>query len=1164
MLLVLLAVLNSRAANVTVDIQNFAFEPASVTIKVGDSVIWRNRDATGHTSTSTTGLWDSGFLGFGQTYTRTFNTVGSFPYICDPHPHMQGTIVVEPAAASAPTVSITAPANNATLLPGSITISATATVQGSTISRIEFYKGADLLGSVTTSPFSLTTNLGAGSYTITAKAFSAAGANATSAPITFTVASTGARITNPLPDIQKGDTTIELQVVLDGVVSPLGMALPDDNSGRILVYDQVGFVYMLTNSVRVSDPALDVRSRLVPLTPNYDERGLLGLAVHPNFAQNPLVYTYTSEPNGPMADFMIHGAAPNNHQSVIAEWRMDPQNPHRIDPASRREILRIDQPESNHNGGAMHFGRDGFLYIALGDGGSADDQGPNHSPGGNAQDTNNILGKIIRIDVDARTGRNGQYGIPATNPFFGKGGVEEIYALGFRNPFGWSFDQRTGEMWVGDVGQNDVEELNLVFAGGNYGWPVKEGTFYFDQNGSANGFITSQPVLPVPPNVIDPVAQYDRNDGISIIGGYVYYGSAMPNLIGRYIAGELGKNGRLFYLDRSEFKDFRIGRDNRNGLGMWLKGFGQDRAGEVYVFAATNIGPSGATGKMLKIVPAVTNLQLTQVTREAEGVTISWTNGVGPFAVTAKSDLQDSVWRPATNVVASSVFLPARDRAEFYRVVEMSGNGPIGFTAHLTGAAERPAVETPAIGSGTFSLEGNTLHFDVRYTGLKEPAFMAHIHGPAGASNGAGVIIDLGSYNGGAWGTNGVLSGSLTLTNAQHKAWILEGKTYVNIHSTMHRGGEIRGQIAPVLWVAELTGAAERPNPVNTPGRGIGVFMLVTNNLTFNITYRNLTSPADRAHIHGPAARDIPAGVRVDLGSFNGGAWGTNGTLNGSVTLSNDDLAMLLDNLTYVNIHTGTFGSGQIRGQILPKTTAIALSASLSGAAERPDPVDSPATGTGLFALDGRLLHFSINFAGLRQGANNAHIHGPADTETPAGVLIDLVPHNGGSWTTNGTLAGTVALTDAQRAAILEGRTYVNIHSPFKGSGEIRGQIAPVVLHSTMLGALERPNSVETGGRGHATLLLVGNRLTLNATYSGLNATAVNAHIHGPAATSGAATVLVDLAPLNGGAWGTNGSFAGSVTLNPTQLGQLIDERTYINVHSQQKTGGEIRGQILK
>jgi hypothetical protein len=297
---------------------------------------------------------------------------------------------------------------------------------------------------------------------------------------------------------------------------------------------------------------------------------------------------------------------PADHQSVIAEWRIDSANPNRIDPASRREILRIDKPQSNHNGGTMRFGADGFLYFTVGDGGAADDQGAGHSPGGNGQDKSNILGKIVRIDVNARTSPNGQYGVPGDNPFVGQAGVvQEIFAYGLRNPYTFSVDRQTGELYVADVGQNDVEEIDRIVKGGNFGWPIKEGSFFFDPNGTGEGFVTTAPVVAVPSDLVDPIAQYDHDEGTAVISGGVYRGAALPGLAGKYIFGDWGKfsaaTGRLFYLDGSEVKELKIGATDRT-LGLWLKGFGEDAAGELYVFGSTDLGPTGTSGKMLKIV----------------------------------------------------------------------------------------------------------------------------------------------------------------------------------------------------------------------------------------------------------------------------------------------------------------------------------------------------------------------------------------------------------------------------------------------------------------------------------------------------------------------------------------------------------------------------------
>ncbi|MGZ8939829.1 MAG: CHRD domain-containing protein, partial [Limisphaerales bacterium] len=845
----------------------------------------------------------------------------------------------------------------------------------------------------------------------------------------------------------------------------------------------------------------------------------------------------------------------------------------RVDPASRREIMRMDQPQFNHNGGVMHFGVDGMLYLALGDGGNRDDKGLGHSAGGNGQDLNKILGKMVRIDVNTRTSANGEYGVPTDNPFVGRDGLDEIWAYGFRNPYSWSFDKLTGEMYVADVGQGELEELDRVFKGGNYGWPIKEGTFYFNQGASLtnNGFITATPaVATVPPDLIDPIAEYDHDEGLSIIGGYMYRGTQLPNLIGRYVTGDFGRfnapEGRLFVLDRSEFRELRIGTDDR-ALGNWIKGFGQDQQGELYIFASTNLGPSGTSGRMIKIVPAEYEIQITGIQRTETNLTVNWSsNGVGPFAVESKSSLDDRTWRVVTSAAGTSVTVPMETKNGFLRIVDIAGIRDSAFTVYMTGEAERPnpGSNPNGLGTGTLVIEGNTLHIDLRYSGLTGPAIGAHIHGPASAAESTSVLINLQPFNGGSFGVSGTMSGAVTLTPAQ-KAAVLAGKTYVNVHTDANPGGEIRGQVAPMLWMADLNGANERPNPVETPGRGSAIFMLVGNKLTFDLEYSDLKTNVSGAHIHGATNVNFSAPVMVDFSQFNGGAFGSNGTLSGTATLTPAQIAALVDGLTYVNIHTPApfHPSGEIRGQIWPKSTAIPLTAALSGGAGRPA-VDTPATGSGTFALEGNTLHFNVTYRGLKQTANNMHIHGPATAATSTNVMVDLVPSHVGTFGTNGAIAGSVTLTDTQRTALLEGRTYVNIHSVAHPGGEIRGQIIPSVMHTVLLGASERPTAVHGTGRGRGTLLLARDQLNMNVTYGGLTGAAIAAHIHGPAPTSAANTVMVGLDTLNGGAFGVSGSFSGAVPLNATQLGALVDGLTYINVHTGDNGGGEIRGQIIR
>jgi len=603
-----------RAATTNVVYQDFSFTPQTVTINVGDTVVWTNGGGT-HTVTGDGADAFCGPNAIPVSCSTTFTNAGVFPYHCNFHQSlgMVGTVNVVQPSNGPPSVTIISPTNNTVLsAPGGISITATNET-GASLAQVEFFDNGQSIGKVTASPFTLSLGLSAGTHFFTAVGTDSSGATSTSAGVTVVV---NFPIPDPIPQkIPESGTTIELSTVVEGWVSPIGLAAPDDGSGRLFVYDQIGLIYIVRSGTNLNDPLLDVQSRLVPLNPGYDERGLLGVAPHPQFSAHPFVYTYTSEPNGPAADFpiVLPAGETNNCQSVIAEWKIDPANPNRLDPASRREILRLDKPEFNHNGGTLRFGPDGFLYFSVGDGGAGDDQGPGHSDGGNGQDKSKILGKMLRIDVDARTSANGQYGIPLDNPFVGQAGVvQEIYAYGLRNPYSYSFDSQTGDLYLGDVGQNQIEEVDIITKGGNFGWSVKEGSFFFDANGTNDGFVTLTPVRQVPPGLIDPIAEYDHDEGKAVIGGGVYRGSAIAELMGTYVFGDLegpeGDGGRLFLLNGSQPATLRIGLEDR-ALGLFLKGFGRGADGELYALGSTQLGPSGNGGKLLKIVPAPTGLQ---------------------------------------------------------------------------------------------------------------------------------------------------------------------------------------------------------------------------------------------------------------------------------------------------------------------------------------------------------------------------------------------------------------------------------------------------------------------------------------------------------------------------------------------------------------------------
>lgn len=1058
-----------------------------------------------------------------------------------------------------PTVAITNPPNGATMTtPTNVTIQASASDTDGTVVSVQFFDGATSLGTALTAPFSISADFYPGPHSLTAVATDNSGGSTTSAVVTVTVSSVV--IADPIPaHIPKGDLAIEVQTVADGLAAPIGMAVPDDGSGRMFVYDQAGLVWIvLTNGTRLSTPLLDVRSRLV-LQGAYDERGLIGLAVHPNFTQKPYLYTFTSEPYGPVADFQSGLGTTNNHQSVLAEWHIDIANSNLVDVSTRREIMRIDKPQANHNGGATHFGPDGYVYITLGDGGQANDVGLGHVPGGNAQDTNRIWGKIIRIDVDGTNSPNGQYGIPNDNPFVGGPGLDEIYAYGLRNPFSFGFDRLNGTLYLGDVGQNKVEEVDIITKGGDYGWNVKEGTFWFDP---ALGQTVTAPARPVPAGLIDPIAEYDHDEGLVVLVGNVYRGTQIPGLAGKLVFGDWGTftspSGRLFYLDTGNvIKEFHLGADDRR-LGLWIRGFGEGPDGEQYIFCSRMLGPTGGTGKVLKIVPLPNAVTMTAIgAQNGANIATAWTGGNGPFAVQKKSSLSDAAWQNVAFTTARAATNTTDTPTGFFRSADVGRQYRIPLTAYLSGAGEVPTNSSAGVGQATFMLDGNRLSFDIRYSGLGSTAIAAHIHGPATTTTTAGVLINFAPFHIGAFGTSGVFSGAVTVTDTQ-RAYLLAGKCYFNIHTTVFGGGEIRGQIAPVAMQVALTGTG---NPVAT---GYGTLTLVHTQLTLNVTYRGLTGPANGSHIHGPAGPTGTAGVLVPLDSLNGGSYGTSGALSGTVALTPTELGYVIDGQTYINFHTAANPNGELRGQILPYSTAVPATVLMSGQAERPAAVVTSGTGAGTFGLDGSTLYFSINYSGLSGTATAAHIHGPAPTTSSTNVLVDLSPYHVGAFSTAGTFAGNLTLTTAQRDALLNGMTYVNIHTAANPGGEIRGQIALVLMWSSLSGVNERPNATASPAVGSGTFALVRDNLILNATYSGLLSAATASHIHGPASLLGSAGVLVPLDPLNGGVYGTSGGLSGSVSLVTSNLLSLIDGSTYVNFHTTNNPSGEIRGQIVR
>ncbi|HEV8262297.1 MAG TPA: PQQ-dependent sugar dehydrogenase [Burkholderiales bacterium] len=352
--------------------------------------------------------------------------------------------------------------------------------------------------------------------------------------------------------------TFTVQRVFPGLsfTSPVAMLQAPGDNARWFVVEQSGRVLVFVNNPAVAATAVfvDITGRVT----SGGETGLLGMAFHPNFPTDRRV-------------FLSYTATSGNLVSRISSF-MTTDGGQTLDPASERILITLNQPEDNHNGGNIAFGPDRLLYIGFGDGGGGNDQ---HGTIGNAQLLTTLLGKMLRIDVGAEAATT--YTIPSTNPFAanpkcGPGtntqSCPEIYAYGFRNPWRWSFDRLTGQLWVGDVGQGEIEEVDRVTLGGNYGWRCFEGT-------RNTGFACGSP-----PNLLPPVAEYGRSVGHSITGGHVYRGSMIAPLVGRYVFGDFITHG-IFNIAESTQPTLTV----RGGFdsGLSISSFGEGNDDELYV-----------------------------------------------------------------------------------------------------------------------------------------------------------------------------------------------------------------------------------------------------------------------------------------------------------------------------------------------------------------------------------------------------------------------------------------------------------------------------------------------------------------------------------------------------------------------------------------------------
>jgi hypothetical protein len=351
---------------------------------------------------------------------------------------------------------------------------------------------------------------------------------------------------------------IRLDPVVSGLSSPVFVTNAGDGSGRLFIVEQGGRIKVLQSGESSPTIFLNIVGQVL----SGGERGLLGLTFHPQYEANGRFFVnYTRRPDG---------------ATVISEYRVSGANPNVADPAET-VLLTILQPFSNHNGGMVEFGPDGYLYIGMGDGGSGND------PGNRAQNINDLLGKILRIDVDVPNGAT-PYSSPPTNPFFGSiPGRAEIYAYGFRNPWRFSFDRRTGDLYTGDVGQNAREEIDIVTLGGNYGWRVFEGSRCTNNDRT----------LCNPSNYVAPIAEYNNpgtNQRCSITGGYVYRGSRRSLPFGAYVFADYC-TGEILMLESQAQSVLMDTNFN-------ISSFGEDEAGEIYV-----VGIGGIVQRITSTAP---------------------------------------------------------------------------------------------------------------------------------------------------------------------------------------------------------------------------------------------------------------------------------------------------------------------------------------------------------------------------------------------------------------------------------------------------------------------------------------------------------------------------------------------------------------------------------
>lgn len=781
--------------------------------------------------------------------------------------------------------------------------------------------------------------------------------------------------------IDRGDVVIKREVVANGLTGPHHLTHANDGTGRLFVVDQAGRIRIIKHGVLQAAPFLDLTDRIVTVNPGFDERGVLGLAFHPSYAQNGRFFVRYSAPRPGSAGEPCFGSSRGCHEEILAEFHVSP-DPDVADPAGRI-LFRVDKPQFNHNAGMVTFGPDGYLYFTLGDGGGANDgladTPPSHGPFGNAQNIHVPLGKVLRLDVDAPPQAPLAYAIPPDNPFVGIDGLDEIYAYGLRNPFRFAFDAAPGgdgSLILADVGQLLIEEIDIIQKGGNYGWVIREGLSCFDPFAPTVPPATCPSTGALGEPLLDPIVDYTHADGgISVIGGYVYRGGRSPGLAGRYVFGDFSNSfgspgGRLYHLDGPAangvvIKEFSIGRE-KSPYGLFLKGFGEGPDREVYAMGSTALAPTGTSGLVERLVEVI-NPGLDIRPGSCPNRLIRASEGVLPVAVLGTGHFD--VNQVDRSTLALSRALPMH-----------------ALNASLDGAQAYGGAGSGSTATGhmvaTLDQDTNEFCMDLTFEGLLGTQTVQHVHGPATPAQETGVLFGIPGP--------GNITGFCTTVSDEAEAIILAGLSYVNIHSNRDPSGEIRGQILP---------AAVRPRNVHQEDAGT------------------------------PSGGEV-CGCSEESESSDG----------------IDDLVLLFDNQEVIEtLGLDVAGSGgtqllTLTGNRRPDAdpSIHRFEFRMDGSQENPKNT-SLGRGTCTVTLDvasGRVTA-GCAYEGLSGPAAAAHIHGPAQAGINAGVIVPLMVAGG----TSGTVSGGGTLSPALVQAMLDGLTYVNVHTALRPGGEIRGQV---------------------------------------------------------------------------------------------------------------------------